>query len=166
MERCAERQAVPHFLQQDTCVNLYAGLNLYVIKGGDNAVFLLDAEFVAIHQDQQVNVTVGTGIPSRLQFVCALAFQGFDGGIAHRYQVLFGRFADVGDFSEFAHIAMFSVDVCEDKENRGAGQGFYLFFYQNGSIRLWIGSDCFLRCLYLCTGLIKGDFQYGFKRKD
>ena len=56
-----------------------------------------------------------------IQFVCALAFQGFDGCIAHRYQVLFGRFADVGDFSEFAHIAMFSVDVCEDKENRGAG---------------------------------------------
>ena len=148
MERRAERQAVPHFLQQDTCVNLYAGLNLYVIKGGDNAVFLLDAEFVAIHQDQQVNVTVGTGIPSRFaSTTCANAS-------CIRFTIC-GRF-----------IFFFSYVYCKDKENRGVGQGFYLFFYQNGSIRLWIGSGCFLRCLYLCIGLIKGDFQYGFKRKD
>ena len=38
--------------------------------------------------------------------------------------------------------------------------------YQNGSIRRNIGSFRLSLSPYLCTGLIKGDFQYGFKRKD
>ena len=32
----------------------------------------------------------------------------------------------------FYHIAMFSVDVCEDKENRGVGQGLSPCIYEIG----------------------------------
>ena len=45
-----------------------------------------------------------------IQFVRFLAFQGFDGSMAHCYQVLLGVLSYVGYISKFAH---FIVEYCD-----------------------------------------------------
>ena len=66
MKRGTERQIFPHILQQHTCIYLYAGLNLYIIKGGNDTLLLLDTEFVAFHQYQHVYITVRAGVSPSL----------------------------------------------------------------------------------------------------
>ncbi len=59
----------PQFLQQDTCIDLHAGLYLYIVKRGNNSLFLPDGQPVAIDQYQQVNIAIRAGIAPRFAAV-------------------------------------------------------------------------------------------------
>lgn len=66
-----------------------------------------------------------------IQLIALLTFQGFDGGVPHGYQILFGLFAHVGYFAEFGHgCSLLSRFVLadEDREKRGVKQRTWLKF--------------------------------------